>query len=185
MLRQLLSFSCGSAMIEDRLGFLSFTSTYFALFSTFNALFAFSDENHVLDKCCASSEHVLVCKVDGTSRSLQAKSPFCPALEQWVLTIHQMCSRREQMETPVDVLTPMFFFSAVYWALGLNPKLYVFLLYTTTLILNVFVGRSVGLLMSALFMKVRNTQVLNSMWILCCMLISGHYIAADNIPAFV
>eukprot|EP00737_Agarophyton_chilense_P000732 gb/GEZJ01000808.1/.p1 GENE.gb/GEZJ01000808.1/~~gb/GEZJ01000808.1/.p1 ORF type:complete len:707 (-),score=73.98 gb/GEZJ01000808.1/:4786-6906(-) len=145
------------ASIEDRLGFLSFTSIFFAFFSTFNSLFAFPTEKQVLNKDRASGAYRL-------SAYYFAKS---------------------MMETPVDMLTPIVFSSIVYWVVGLNPKISAFVLYIVVLVLDVLVAQSVGLLVSALFMDIKQAQVLASMWILSSMLISGYYIDPDNTPGIV
>lgn len=86
------------------------------------------------------------------------------------------------METPVDMITPIFFSAIIYWTIGLNPNFVPFLLFTIILVLDVLVGQSIGLLVSALFMEVRQSQVLGSMWILSSMLISGYYIDPNNTP---
>ncbi|CAN8076591.1 unnamed protein product [Agarophyton chilense] len=92
---------------------------------------------------------------------------------------------KSMMETPVDMLTPIVFSSIVYWVVGLNPKISAFVLYIVVLVLDVLVAQSVGLLVSALFMDIKQAQVLASMWILSSMLISGYYIDPDNTPGIV
>lgn len=85
----------------------------------------------------------------------------------------------------MDMLTRIFFSLVTYWVIGLNPKFHAFLLFTIVLILNVLVRKSMSLLVSSLFMEVKQAQVLGSLSVLSSMLISGYSIDTNNTPAFV
>lgn len=83
------------------------------------------------------------------------------------------------------MIYPTFFSVVIYFSIGLNPSFVSFILFVIILVLNVLTAQSVGLLISAVMMDVRQAQVLASIWILTSMLISGYYIDPDNTPSFV
>lgn len=50
--------------------------------------------------------------------------------------------------------------------------------------LNVLVALSLGVVISAILVDVKEAQVLASVWILTSMLVGGYYINSENVPAF-
>lgn len=52
------------------------------------------------------------------------------------------------------------------------------------LILNVLASQSLGIFVSAVFLHVKEAQVVGSVWILASMLVGGYYIDNQNVPEF-
>lgn len=90
-----------------------------------------------------------------------------------------------QVELPADMMYPALYSIVVYFTIGLNPYFPSFLLFTIILVLNVLCAQSMGLLISAIVMDVRQAQVVASIYILSSMLLSGYYIDPENFPSFV
>lgn len=83
------------------------------------------------------------------------------------------------------MLYPFVFSCVVYPMIGLNRNFGAFVLFSVILTLNILTAQGIGLFISAIFMDVRQGQVLGSVWILGSMLISGYYIDPENTPGFV
>lgn len=142
--------------IEDRLGALFFFVVFWSFFSVFQALYTFPTERSVLNKDRASGSYRL-------SAYYLAKT----------------C-----VEIPADVIYPLGFILIVYWAINLNPSPLSFLLTIVTLLTSVITSLSIGVMISAILVNVKEAQVLASVWILACMLLGGYYINSDNVPQF-
>ncbi len=143
--------------IQDRLGALFFALVYWAFYAVHDAVFTFPSERSVLNKDRASGAYRL-------SAYYLAKS---------------------SVDLPIDMLYPLLFTLMWYWAVGFNPSFVSFLLQGITMMLNVSVSLSIGVLLSAIFMSAKEGQVCGTMWILSSMLFSGYYIAVDNLPKFI
>lgn len=83
------------------------------------------------------------------------------------------------------MIYPFIFSCVVYPVVGFNSNFGSFVLFSVILTLNILTAQGVGLFISAIFMDVRQGQVLASIWILGSMLISGYYIDPENTPDFV
>lgn len=83
------------------------------------------------------------------------------------------------------MIYPAFFGVVVYFTIGLNPSFGAFILFLVILVLNVLTAQSVGLLISAVMMDIRQAQIFGAIWILTSMLVSGYYIDPENTPSFV
>lgn len=89
-----------------------------------------------------------------------------------------------QVDLPADVFYPVIFATATYFTVGLNPNIRAFIVFVVITSLNVLVGQGLGMLMSAIFMDLRNAQVLASTLILISLVSSGYLIDPENVPTF-
>lgn len=142
--------------IDDRIGALFFFVVFWSFFSIFSALFTFPAERAVLFKDRASGAYRL-------SAYYFAKTT---------------------VETPADAVYPLLFSIFVYYIIGLNPRVSVFLAFCGIMVLQVLAAQSIGLFISAVIKDVKEAQVLGSVWVLMSMLVGGFYINSDNIPSF-
>lgn len=142
--------------IDDRLGALFFFNVYWAFVGVFAAIYTFPSERSVLNKDRASGAYRL-------SAYYFAKTT---------------------VEMPADLFYPGIFTIVCYWAVGFNRDFGSFMLHILTMILSVSTSLSVGTVVSAIFMNVKEAQVFSSMWILSSMLCGGYYITIDNLPSF-
>ena len=142
--------------IDDRLGALFFFNVYWGFIGAMAAIFTFPSERAVLNKDRASGAYRL-------SAYYLAKNI---------------------VEMPADLVYPLVFTIVTYWAIGLNPSFVSFLLHVITMVLSISASLSIGIVVSAVFVNVKEAQVCASMWILGSMLCGGYFIAVDNLPAF-
>lgn len=89
-----------------------------------------------------------------------------------------------QVDIPADIFYPICFSIVVYFSAGLNPDVRAFLMFMLICSLNVLVGHGLGMIVSAIFLDVRNAQVLASTLILLSLVSSGYLIDPDNVPVF-
>lgn len=79
---------------------------------------------------------------------------------------------------------PVLYATVVYFAINLNPDVRAFILFIIISSLNVLVGQGLGMLLSAIFMDIRNAQVLASTLILISLVSSGYLIDPENVPNY-
>jgi hypothetical protein len=77
-------------------------------------------------------------------------------------------------DLPLDIIVPFFFSVILYWMGGLRPV--VFVPHLLVILLSVVVATSLGLLISAVVMELKQAQALASVLTLATMLCGGFYI---------
>jgi ABC-type multidrug transport system permease subunit len=77
-------------------------------------------------------------------------------------------------DLPLDIIVPFFFVLILYWMAALRAA--VFILHLLAVLLAVLVATSIGLLLSAIVMELKQAQSLASVSTLVLMLTGGFYI---------
>lgn len=142
--------------IEDRLGYISFSTVYWTFNSSFIAIHAFPQERDVLNKDRAAGTYRL-------SAYYFAKT---------------------MVELSADLIIPFISAAITYYGVGLNPDIRAFALAIFIALLNSNLSQGVGIVFAAVFMDIRYAQVGAMAFTLTSLTSSGYYIAQDNIPRF-
>ncbi|KAL6042921.1 Broad substrate specificity ATP-binding cassette transporter ABCG2 [Balamuthia mandrillaris] len=144
--------------ISERFGFIFFASVFWTFMSLFQALYSFPPERKVLNKERASGSYRL-------SAYFVAKSIS---------------------ETPLHFVYPSAFIVIAYWMVNLNRESPERFFFAWLLILLIVVtGTSLGLLITTVWVDVKEALVIASVSILGLMLLGGFYISPENMPVWI
>lgn len=100
--------------------------------------------------------------------------------------MYRLCSyyfARMAGDLPMELVLPTIFVTITYWMGGLKPSLITFLLTLAIILLNVLVAQSLGLVLGAVIMDVKQATTLASVTMLVFLLAGGYYI--QHIPPFI
>lgn len=145
------------ATIQDRVGLLFFSAVFWAFFALLNAAFSFPAEKNIIRKDRSSGAYCLSAYF--VSKSL--------------------------IEIPLEMIYPFVYAVVVYWMAGLNPRFSSFVIYVLLLTTHVVVSHSIGICISAAVMDVKKSTTLATVFMLASMMVSGFYVATENLPSWI
>ncbi|KAH9772038.1 ABC transporter G family member 21 [Citrus sinensis] len=148
ILSGLLWWHSDRSHIQDQVGLLFFFSIFWGFFPLNNAIFVFPQERAMLIKERSSGMYRL--------------SSYYFA--------------RMVGDLPMELVLPTIFITVAYWMGGLKPSLITFLLTLSIILFNVLVAQSLGLLLGAIIMDVKQATALASVTMLVFLMAGGYYI---------
>ncbi|KAJ4710606.1 ABC transporter family protein [Melia azedarach] len=155
ILSGLMWWHSDNSHVQDQVGLLFFFSIFWGFFPLNSAIFVFPQERPMLIKERSSG-------------------------------MYRLCSyyfARMAGDLPMELVLPTIFVTITYWMGGLKPSLITFLLTLAIILLNVLVAQSLGLVLGAVIMDVKQATTLASVTMLVFLLAGGYYI--QHIPPFI
>eukprot|EP01087_Luapelamoeba_hula_P007905 TRINITY_DN1945_c0_g1_i1.p1 TRINITY_DN1945_c0_g1~~TRINITY_DN1945_c0_g1_i1.p1 ORF type:complete len:724 (-),score=171.23 TRINITY_DN1945_c0_g1_i1:51-2222(-) len=143
--------------LGDRSGLLFFATMFWCLHSWMNALYSFPPERAVLNKERATGAYRLSAYFLGKTIA----------------------------ELPLELILPFMANTIIYWMSGLNRDGYTYIIFLLLTWLFVIMGGSLGLLISAYFMDVKQGVTFTVIVVLISILLGGFFIARQNLRDFI
>ncbi|KAJ6817273.1 ATPase [Iris pallida] len=138
--------------VGDRFGLLFFTSIFWGVFASFNAVFTFPQERAILAKERASGMY----------------------------TLSSYFMARTAGDLPMELALPAVFMTVLYWMSGLRQDVCSFLLTLAVLLGYVLVAQGLGLVLGAAIMDAKKASTVATITMLAFLLTAGFYV--HNVP---
>ncbi|XWS27975.1 hypothetical protein CRYUN_Cryun25bG0026400 [Craigia yunnanensis] len=155
VLTGLLWWRSDIAHLQDQIGLLFFSSSFWCLFPLYQAIFTFPQERMMLEK-------------ERSSGMYRLSSYFMS---------------RTIGDLPMELILPTVFITITYWMAGLKPTAGNFLHTLFALLFCVLVSQGVGLALGALVMDPKSAALLGSVIMLAFLLAGGFY--TQHVPPFI
>ncbi|KAJ6807283.1 putative ABC transporter G family member 25 [Iris pallida] len=138
--------------VGDRCGLLFFTSIFWGVFASFNAVFAFPQERAIFIKERASGMY----------------------------TLSSYFMARMAGDLPMELALPAVYMTILYWMSGLRPHAWSFALTLVVLLGYVLVAQGLGLMLGAAIMDAKKASTVVTITMLAFLLTAGFYV--HNVP---
>lgn len=145
------------AAINDRVGFLFFSTMFWTLHTWIQSLYAFPAERAVLTKERATGTYRL--------------SAFF---------IGKMIA-----ETPLELVLPIMFALITYWVVYLSTDWYNFIFFIVILCLDTLMGAGLGLALSATIADIKQALTISILVVLSSVLLGGFFIRGSALPVWI
>ncbi len=88
-------------------------------------------------------------------------------------------------EAPIELILPFIFGTITYWMVGLSTDFYCYLLYILLIFLFVLMGGSMGLLVGAVVVQMKQALTLSVITVLGSVLLGGFFVARENLAVWI